>query len=97
MSDGQCVYLQPQYIDGNYLTWREISVTSMQPELAIIPMNYKGQDYDYENYLSFTKFPQFSIAIDGYKAWVASGGLATAELKLQQTTESASLEKGFGG
>lgn len=91
MSDGQCVYLQPQYIDGNYITWREITVTSMTPELAIIPMNYKGQDFDYEGYISFSKFPQFSIAVDGYKAWVASGGLATAELSLSQTQRAGDL------
>lgn len=97
MSDGQCLYLEPQYIDGNYITWHEVCVTSMQPELAVIPKNYKGQTFDFENYLSFTKFPQFSIAVDGYKAWVASGGLATAELKLQQVGESASLEKSIAG
>lgn len=91
LSDGQNVFLQPEYLDGNYITLRYIPVVSMTPELAVIPMNYKGQEYAYSEALSFTSFPQFSIAVDGYKAWVASGGLAKANLSLSQSQRTRDL------
>lgn len=90
-SDGQSVFLQPEYLEGQFISVRYISVTSMTPELAIIPRNYKGQDLAYSEALSFTAFPQFQIAVDGYKAWAASGGLKTAELALSQTQRSIDL------
>lgn len=92
-SDGQCVFLQPEYISGNYISFRQISVCSMTPELTIIPENYKGQSIAYSEALTFTKFPQFSVAVDGYKAWVASGGLEQLNLNLSQTERSIQLEK----
>ena len=91
MSDGQAVFLQPEFLDGNYITVRCIPVVSMTPELAVIPKNYKGQSLAYAEALSFTAFPQFSVAVDGYKAWVASGGLANAQLALSQVERSTSL------
>lgn len=92
MSDGQCVFLQPEYLTGSDLGFRIISVCSMTPELAVIPMDYKGQDLAYAEALSFTAFPQFSVAVDGYKAWVASGGLERAKLELSQIERSASVK-----
>ena len=92
MSDGQCIFLQPQWISGDFVQWKEICTTSMTPELLVVPKNYKGQTLAYSESLSFDKFPQIGFAVDGYKAWVAAGGLASAELTLQQTKESGHLQ-----
>lgn len=92
-SDGQAVFLQPEYMTGDKIRFRRVATCSMTPEVAIIPMGYKGQDYAYSEALSISNFPQFSIAIDGYKAWVASGGLERAQLELSQITRSAQLKQ----
>lgn len=93
-SDGQSVFLKPELIDSDtYISFRCIPVVNMNPEILVYPLEYKGQHDDFEDAISFNKFPQFSFAIDGYKAWVASGGLATNELQRSQAGRSASLDK----
>lgn len=91
-SDGQSVFLKPELVDSpTYISFRCIPVITMNPEVTVIPLEYKGQSVDYEDAITFNKFPQFAYAVDGYKAWVASGGLATAELQLSQTTRAGEL------
>lgn len=93
-SDGQSVYLKPELVDSpTYIAFRCIPCINMNAEVVVYPLEYKGQQDDFEDAISYAKFPQFAYAIDGYKAWVASGGLATNELQRSQAGRSASLDK----
>lgn len=74
-TDGQKITLQPEFVNDNC----EINIIaniSPSPSLIAFPFQYEGKDTDYEHAISIENFPQASLAIDGYKAWIASGGLS---------------------
>lgn len=47
------------------------AMASTTPEITLVPRNYQGVNFDYDNRLSMTKFAQCAIAVDSYKAMVA--------------------------
>lgn len=74
-TDGQEESLQPEYVDNNC----EINIianVSPNPSLIAFPLMYGNKTTDYEHAISIENFPQASVAIDGFKAWTASGGLS---------------------
>lgn len=74
-TDGQEESLQPEYVNTNC----EINIIaniSPSPSLIAFPFQYANKTTDYEHAITIEDFPQASIAIDGYKAWCASGGLS---------------------
>lgn len=78
-SDGQVEVLQPEYLGDN--AYIEILANvSMTPSIMGIVEDYKGRQDNWEHTISFDAFPQVAMSLDGYKAWVASGGLARLNL-----------------
>ena len=75
-NDGQKEILQPEYLLDNDNGISIYSNCSPSPSLLCVPLWYENQDYCYKKALSIDDFPQAPISIDGYSAWVASGGLA---------------------
>lgn len=75
-SDGQVEILQPElFVNPNSSHFCVLyPCVSENPSVTALPMGYKGQGINYEYGITFTDFYQFGLAIDGYKAWVASGG-----------------------
>ena len=74
-TDGQEETLQPEYVNTNC----EINIIaniSPSPSLIAFPFQYANKTTDYEHAITIEDFPQASVAIDGYKAWCASGGLS---------------------
>lgn len=54
---------------------------SANPELACIPQDYKGIDWNYTDETVLTGYPQLAFTIDSYRAWLAqTGGGGTALL-----------------
>lgn len=72
-SDGQTQMLQPEFL-SNDASVKIYSNISMSPSVMALVEGYKGKVENWETAISFNSFPQISMAIDGYKAWVASGG-----------------------
>lgn len=78
-TDGQILQLQPEYL-GDTAEVKVYSNLSMTPSVMALVTNYKGKSTNYEASISFDAFPQVCLSLDGYKAWVASGGLARTAL-----------------
>lgn len=72
------------------------------PEMCIIPHNYKGsqQNYVYDEALYMRQFPQASVAIDQYRAYVAQmtsgGGQYQVMGKIAQTAIGAGAAAASG-
>ena len=97
-TDGQFIPLQPQFMGNkNALSFKAYHCITGVPEARLVLQNYKGEPLSYENYISFGSFPQLSFAVDGYKAWVASGGEASLQLSLDQTQQAQQLVKQQAG
>lgn len=41
------------------------------PEIALVPMNYNGNNYNYIEKLVMNGFPQVAFSVDSFKQWVA--------------------------
>lgn len=76
LNDGQKNTLQPEYLRPTNNNIRILSNCSPSPSLLCVPIQYEGQDFCYKKALSIEDFPQAPVSVDGYSAWVASGGLA---------------------
>lgn len=80
-TDGQSVSLKPEMFTPD-LQYNFIHVKgdiSPHPSVVAVPARYAGQDEYYEKAVTFDAFPQCPFSIDGYKAWVASGGLSNLQ------------------
>ncbi|MBP3887242.1 MAG: hypothetical protein J6F30_06270 [Cellulosilyticum sp.] len=75
-SDGQKEYLQPEYLIAGQNELEIFTNISPSPSILIVPSTYANENYSWNKSISFDAFPQCAMAIDGYKAWVASGGLS---------------------
>lgn len=77
-SDGQQSILQPEKFTTP--TNRQIATlypaVTPNPAILGVPLAYENQLICYNKSISFDGFPQFAMSIDGFKAWIASGGLA---------------------
>lgn len=74
-SDGQSIHLQPEFLQqGNNLV-NILSNMSPSPSILAVPKNYMGNEFAWEKAITYDAFPQGAVSIDGYSAWVASGGL----------------------
>lgn len=91
-SDGQNMVLQPQFMsDRNTVTLKNYHCITGVPEARFVLQGYKGQQECPEYFINYSDFPQLSYAIDGYKAWLASGGERRLDLSVSQTTRSQEL------
>ena len=84
-SDGQKVTLQPEFIEQPSSSSPYIQVlpnASLNPSMLVVPHNYEGDAIKWDKSISFDAFPQIALSIDGYSAWVASGGLDKWTLNL---------------
>lgn len=74
-SEGQSVDYRYEFFNrGGESTTCNFSIYAMAsttPEITLVPRNYQGVSFDYDNRLSMTKFAQCAIAVDSYKAMVA--------------------------
>ena len=75
-TDGQKEILQPEFCSSNELSYEVLTCNSMTPSIILIPILYEGENYAWKKAITVDNFPQCVIPIDGYEAWVASGGLA---------------------
>ena len=78
-ADGQTMHLQPELITENLpdepSTIDILSEISPSPSLTLVPWYYAGNEIAWEKAITFDSFPQIAVSVDGYLAWVASGGL----------------------
>lgn len=50
------------------------------PEVICVPLGYENSSHDYNRTLTINQIPQIPYQIDAYRAWVAGGGLARANI-----------------
>lgn len=75
-TDGQKEILQPEYTNhSTELAFEVLTETSANPSIILVPLLYEGENYSWKKQITITDFPQSAMAIDGYMAWIASGGL----------------------
>ena len=74
VSDGQKEYLQPEYLIAGQNELNIYPNVAPNGSLLVVPAQYRGDNKAWDKSLSFNGFPQCGIAVDGYSAWVASGG-----------------------
>lgn len=91
-TDGQKEILQPEYCLTQELGYEVLCCNSMTPALILVPMQYEGENYCWKKAITIDNFPQCAIPIDGYEAWVASGGLAKTIIN----TASGVINGGIG-
>lgn len=77
-SEGQQVTYQPEFfnVPSNQQMAMLFPSVTMNPSILGVALAYKGESPYFNKSITFDSFPQFAFSIDGYKAWVASGGLA---------------------
>ena len=73
-SDGQQEMLQPEFINDGCCVLIYANA-SMTPSVQFIVQNYKNKNHVWDKQIMYDGLPQCCIALDGYKAWCASGGL----------------------
>lgn len=71
--------------DCNFLL---VGDTSCNPQVMLVPKNYKGVPTNYNEKMSLEGFPQCAYNIDTFKAWLAQTG-ATLGLNLGMATGTA--------
>lgn len=89
-NDGQKETLQPEYL----LASNGISIysnCSPNPSLLCVPLWYQNENYCYKKAITIEDFPQAPLSIDGYSAWVASGGLAKQYINLASGVAGGTL------
>lgn len=85
-ADGQMIPLQPEYLGSNGEVEIRANI-SMNPSILAVPKHYKNKATSWDDALSINSFPQMAMALDGYKAWVATGALD--RLNLNTAVEGA--------
>ena len=55
---------------------------SPSPNMIVVPAVYRGDAKAWDKSISFDAFPQCCVNVNGYQAWVASGGLLKAEQQM---------------
>ena len=91
-SDSQFMALQPQFLaNRTSVRLKNYHCIVGAPESRLILQNYKGETESAENYFTYTNFPQFGFAIDGYKAWLAAGGEKRLDLQVSQVSRQQEL------
>ena len=93
-SDGQHITLQPEFFNTPSSNSHSASIlcdVSPNPSVTFLPREYNQKDYDYEHAMTLDAFPQVPITIDGYQAWIASGGLAKTNAQIASTVATAGL------
>lgn len=81
-SDGQQSVLQPEMFTHptNVQVAKLYPAVTPNPSVLGAPLDYGGEIIAFTKALSYDGFPQFAMSIDGFKAWIASGGLAKTML-----------------
>lgn len=93
-SDGQVMPLRPEYLTNrSSVSLKNYHCITGVPEARVVLQGYQGETEASEYYFAYTDFPQFSYAVDGYKAWLASGGDKRLELSVSQTTRASELQQ----
>ena len=75
-NEGQKEMLQPEYLLTSSNGIEIYSNCSPSPSLMCVPLWYENENYCYKKAINLDTFPQAPLSINGYSAWVASGGLA---------------------
>lgn len=94
-SDGQLEVLQPEYLGDNAYV-EILANVSMTPSIMAMVEDYRGKQDSWEHTISFDAFPQVAMSLDGYKAWVASGGLARLQLNTVTSATRDIVNIGMG-
>lgn len=91
-TDGQFLPLRPEYMGNkNSVRLQNYHCIVGVPEARLVLQNYKGETECSEMYIAYSDFPQLSYAVDGYKAWLASGGERKLDLGVSQVTRQQEL------
>lgn len=74
-SEGQSIDYRYEFFnwdsDANTCKFSIYMIAGASPEAVLVPRNYKGADFNYDERLNMVKFPQCAIAVDQYKANLA--------------------------
>lgn len=78
-SEGSEQEFRYEFFDDHYAHFYLFGIAADAPEMAILPLHYKNSGISYveDQMMIMKQWPQASIAVDQYKAWVAqmtSGG-----------------------
>lgn len=74
-SDGAVQTYRYEWFRGkNYCDFMITGALAANPEILCIPEDYNNTNWDYENSLCCTGYPQCAYTVDAYKAWLAQRG-----------------------
>lgn len=105
-SEGSEQEFRYEFFDDHYAHFYLFGIAADAPEMAILPLHYKNSGISYieDQMMTMKQWPQASIAVDQYKAWVAqmtSGGgwvsIAGKVGKAAATVASGALMGGAAG
>ena len=68
---GNCADYRWEFFNTNNAVLNVYYSGSSSPEMVVIPVNYNGVQYNYNEKLVINNFPQCAYAIDSYLAWLA--------------------------
>lgn len=80
--NGNSLNMRPEYFAGTAQdhTVETIGTPVGGGQVIVVPIDYNGQEYNFDCKLVIDNFPQNAAAYDSYQAWLASGGKEKAEL-----------------
>lgn len=74
-SEGQSIDYRYEFFnwgdDANKCKFSIYMLAGASPEAVLVPRNYKGVEFNYDERINMVKFPQCAIAVDQYKANLA--------------------------
>lgn len=102
-SEGSEQEFRYEFFSDHYVHFYLFGIAADAPEMAILPTQYKGSGIDYveDMLMTMKQWPQASIAVDQYKAWVAQmtsgGGWVSVAGKVAKTAAAIGAGALTGG
>lgn len=82
-----------EFFDSTYCQYRLILALSCNPSVVFVPKNYKGVNYNYDEKMTISGWPQLPYNIDSFKAWLAQ---SASSLDVQALSTGAAMGVALG-
>lgn len=75
-TDGSSAHYPYEYFSGDSCGFNLWGSIATNPEIIMVPVNFKGATNNFNEQISIGNFPQCTFNIDSFRQWLAQNGLA---------------------
>ena len=85
-----------EYFSGDSCTFHVTGDMSCNPQVVLVPTNYKGVPTNYDEKMVLSGFPQLSFNTDTFKAWLAQNGASLGVNAFSTAVQTAGIATTVG-